>query len=432
MYPELSEAERFPLLTPRGRQYLQAMRQHAHAPMWNWPNGEQLNSAGLERVRRFAEQLTQLDLVNDWAEPVWLAAFADRCLQSVPFYRQRSRPGAAFIDLPTCRRADLAPRPWLFVPDDEPLDEVIVFSSSGTTGEPTRTPHHPFSAACGVPLLEQALRSLHGISLPRGVDQTAIANVAAYPGAFTTAIVVAYLEEAGCLRVNLDPSAWRHPEDRRLYLDAWPSTVWLGDPIAFGALEQVPLRHRPQAIISSIMHLPEGYGRRLSERYECPVLDIYAMTEAGIIAVRDSASAGEHRILPPDLFVEILDETGQRCPRGVRGEITLTGGRNPFLPLLRYRTGDFASWDTDRDGSRILRDLIGREPIEYQAESGQIVHQMEIVRLMRQYPVRKFELRELSNGYELVLEGDVDRAAISDEFQRLLGSRFLGIVARNK
>ena len=38
-------------------------------------------------------------------------------------------------------------------------------------------------------------------------------------------------------------------------------------------------------------------------------------------------------------------------PAGERGEITLTGGFNFCLPLLRYRTGDFASLDFVR-GSR--------------------------------------------------------------------------------
>jgi len=40
MYPELSEEERFPLLTQRGRELLYRMRQHPNAPIWNWPNGE--------------------------------------------------------------------------------------------------------------------------------------------------------------------------------------------------------------------------------------------------------------------------------------------------------------------------------------------------------------------------------------------------------
>ncbi|HVY60689.1 MAG TPA: phenylacetate--CoA ligase family protein, partial [Planctomycetota bacterium] len=41
-------------------------------------------------------------------------------------------------------------------------------------------------------------------------------------------------------------------------------------------------------------------------------------------------------ILPPDLLVESLEPSE---------ELVFTGGRNPFLPLVRYRTGDRARLD---------------------------------------------------------------------------------------
>ena len=34
-YPELSEAERFPLLTPEGRTLLNTLREDPHAPRWH-------------------------------------------------------------------------------------------------------------------------------------------------------------------------------------------------------------------------------------------------------------------------------------------------------------------------------------------------------------------------------------------------------------
>ena len=195
----------------------------------------------------------------------------------------------------------------------------------------------------------------------------------------------------------------------------------VGRSSAFGELEKIDLEYQPQAIVSSIMHLNEGYAQRLSQRYNCPVLDMYAMTEAGIIAVRD---AHGHRVLPHDLFVEILDESGNRRESGQRGEITLSGGRNPFLPLLRYRTGDYAAlkWI---DGKRVLVDLFGREPIEYISDSGRVVHSMEIVRLMREFAVRKYELKAVEGGYQLNLDGDLDRRQLVAKLKLLLGSKLI-------
>lgn len=419
MYPELSEQERFPILTPRGRSFLHRMRQHSAAPVWNWPNGEQLDHRGLERVLEFQRALAARGAYASLDEPGWLREFADHCLTHVPFYRKRSPEGVRFDQLPTCSRSDLAPRAWDFVPDCEPVDELVIFSSSGTTGQPTRTPHHPYSAACGIPLIEYALRELHGISMPRGVDQVAITNFVAYPGAFTTAIVVSYLEEAGCVRVNLDPSAWRSLAQREAYINAWNGPIWLGDPVAFGALEALDIRPSPRAIVSSILNLNPTYAARLRQRYGCPVVDLYAMTEAGIIAAGTDVG---HRILPHDLFVEILDAEDRRCPPGVHGEITLTGGRNPFLPLLRYRTGDFAAL-TLIDGYRVLVDFEGRLPVEYRASDGRSVHSMELTRLMRRFPVHRYQMCEVGAGrYQLILRGDIDRESLEGAVAELFGS----------
>ena len=417
-YPELSEEQRFPLLTESGRKLLYRMRQDSNAPIWNWPNGEQLNERGLSRVNQFADALRQhvesgratLD------EPDWIDDYVDYCLTEVAFYRRRGRRGLSLQEIPTCGRVDLAPRAWEFVPDSESLDELIAFSSSGTTGRPTRTPHHPYSAACGVPLMEQAVRMFIDVPFPRGHENVAICNVAAYPGAYTTAIVVAYLQEAGCIRVNLDPSAWRKAEDREAYLNRWTAPIWLGDPVAFGALEKLAIDYKPKAILSSIMHMSPALSNRLSLKYMCPVLDMYALTEAGIVAV---GNENGHRIIPHDLFVEVLDKGERRCAPGVRGEIVLTGGRNPYFPLLRYRTGDFASLRII-DGQRVLVGLEGREPIEYPIQDGRVIHSMELTRLMRRHPVLQYEMKIVGEySYELHVLGDIDRSAFAAELSDL-------------
>jgi phenylacetate-CoA ligase len=415
LYPTLSEAERFPLLSPAGRQLLHALREHPQAPMWNWPNGEQLDGAGLENVQRFAAALNVSRPPAENVRPAWLAEFTAFCLTEVPFYRRRSLPGTNFDNVPSCSRADVAPQVWDFVPDRQPLDELIVFSSSGTTGFPTRTPTHPATAACGLPLIEAALAST-GIHFPRGAEQMALSNVVAYRGAYTTAIVMAYLEEAGCIRVNLVPDAWRTPHDASQYLDRFWSPVMLGDPQAFAALANVDIQRPPQVLVSSIMHLSDGLANQLTARYGCPVIDLYALTEAGIVAVKTERG---HRVLPHDLYVEILDEHDEACPAGVRGEITLTGGRNPFLPLLRYRTGDYASlaW---HDGHATLVGLEGRQPVCFPTTTG-VVHSMEVTRLVRQFPIVRYQLyQDAVGGFTFSYRGFADASELKAALFELL------------
>jgi len=416
MYPEISEDERFPIISPQGRQLLHRMRQHPYAPVWNWPNGEQLDHAGLESVRDFAEALNRDRSPQTERAPDWVADFVDFCLAEVPFYRRGNSPGTRFHEIPSCSRADLAPKVWEFVPDRESLEQLIVFSSSGTTGHPSRMPSHPATAACGIPMIEYAL-SRYGIAFPRGSDSVGLTNIASYRDAFTTAIVVSYLQESGCVRVNLHPTAWRSPKDCEKYLNEWRSPIWLGDPIAFADLEKIDLSEPPKAIVSSIMRLSDGLADHLTRRFGCPVLDLYALTEAGIIALRTDRG---HEVLPHDVYVEILDEHDAPCRTGTRGEITITSGRNPYMPLLRYRTGDFASLE-HRDGKVFLIGLEGRIPVEFPLPSGRIVHSMEVTRLMRQHPLLQYHLHQDATGrFQFAYRGNIDERALTQQLFSLL------------
>lgn len=417
MYPEISETERFPILTPEGRRFLHALREHPQAPQWNWPNGEQLDAEGLGRVIEFSQALKAHQPDPRSSRPDWVSAFVDFCLSEVPFYRARSNPGTPFDGIPSCTREDLAPQVWQFVPDSQPLDQLIVFSSSGTTGHPARLPTHPFTAACGIPLLEHALAP-HGVEFPRGPGQVALTNIVDYPGAFTTAIVMAFLQEAGCVRVNLNHQTWRHVEDRSAYINHASAPVILGDPLAYQALDAVGISSQPQALISSITTLTPALKEHLSRKYGAPVVDLYALTEAGIVAV---GTDGEFEILPHDLYVEVLDEHDQPCPPGVRGEVALTGGRNPFCPLLRYRTGDFAEL-ARTDGRTRLIHLEGRTPVLFRASGGRMVHSMEISRALRPLPLVQFSLRQVSESeFEFHCRGSVDHSRLRQELTQVLG-----------
>jgi phenylacetate-CoA ligase len=64
-------------------------------------------------------------------------------------------------------------------------------------------------------------------------------------------------------------------------------------------------------------------------------------------------------------YHEILDEEGRPVPRGTPGEITVTGLHNLAMPLIRYRTGDVASWSPKRcDCGRafpVVERILGRQ-----------------------------------------------------------------------
>jgi phenylacetate-CoA ligase len=120
---------------------------------------------------------------------------------------------------------------------------------------------------------------------------------------------------------------------------------------------------------------------------------MYGITEAGLVSWRDH---DVHRILPRRIYVEILDSAGRRCAPGVVGEIAVTCGENPLLPLLRYRTGDHAALEW-RYGP-VLVGLDGREPVLLRSASGKWVNSIEVTHLLSPLGLVAWQLHQGSDG----------------------------------
>ena len=336
----ITDAERYPTLTEEGRRMLAFLREHPHAPIYRNQSGNQLTAEDLARVRQFERDVLAADVGWRRGErPAWLDEFVERCFAEVPFYRRFGSCPRDFQDVPTISRADLSRDIARFVPDTAPVDRLINFRTSGTTGHPLLLASHPVVAASYLAFHKRALRRF-GVELCHGRGQVGVVLVGFQRNCFTYVSVTPAMDESGLAKINLHPDDWRHPDDRASYLDALAPEVYTGDPISFAELAKLPLRTRPRALLSTSMTLLPPMRRRLEERFGCCVLDLYSLNEAGPVAVADPR-AGGHVLLQPGLYLEVLDAAGRVLAPGQRGEITLTGGFNFCLPLLRYRTGDY-------------------------------------------------------------------------------------------
>lgn len=401
MTPEaLSEAQRFPWLTTDARALLQWLHEHPSAPRYNHHCGDRLSLAGLARVRAYEQTLRATP--PGWrlgALPAWLAEFAAYCYREAPFYRASGAPPERFADIPPCSRADLSRAPWAFVPDDLPLEDLIVYNTSGVTGHPLDILSHPETASKYLPLLRAALAT-RGVTLAGGRGPSAgrlsvaIALVCWQRRTFTYASVSAYLDGASFTKLNLHPDDWRDPADRARFLDDCQPEIYSGDPLAFAELARLPLQTRPKALISTSMQLSAALADRLEAHFACPVLDVYAMNECGPIAV---ATPRGHALLQHQLYVEILDSVGQVCAPGERGEVTLSGGFNPFLPLLRYRTGDYASLDF-AGTQPVLVGLAGRQPVVFDGANGERLNNIDVTAALRGFGLPQYSLRQAADG----------------------------------
>ncbi|MET0235222.1 MAG: AMP-binding protein [Kibdelosporangium sp.] len=424
----LTDAQRWPVLSEGGQAMLTRLRSHPEAPLYNHACGDRLRQDSIDRLRSYKDTL--LSGYHGWTstqEPLWVSSLIERVYSSVPRYRSRTKP-ARLTDVPPIDRHDLLSHAAEHVPDDADLADLIVYRTSGSRGPAATVPMSPEFCALDLPVIEHVL-DVHGVRLSGGPDRVSLVNVYAQPVAYQFASVATYLDGAGMLKINLDPGGWRDPDHRVSFLDECAPEVYTGNPISLAALAELPLTGRPKAVISGAMALGDVLRRRLAEQFQCPVIDMYGITEAGLIAWRDH---DVHRILPRRLYVEILDRAGRRCEPGVAGEITVTCGENPLLPLLRYRTGDHAALDW-RFGP-VLVGLDGRAPVRYLRTDGTWINSIEITHALSPLGLVAWQLNQDADG-ALTLAvheaGAPDIAVVASTLKPLVGDLPLRVALEN-
>jgi phenylacetate-CoA ligase len=418
-----TDAQRYPGLSLAGAEMLRFLREHPQAPIYRNSSGHRLLPEELPALLRFAEQMqaAQVDPRADFNQ-AWLRDYSLRALGQVPHYRRYGSLPARFGDLPTISRGDLARDITAFVPDDQPTDRMINFRTTGLTGQPLLIASHPLVAARYLAFHERALRRF-GIELQSGPGDVGVMLVGWQQRCFTYVSVTPQRGECGLAKINLHEDDWRDPAHRGPYIDALKPEVITGDPLSLAALLSIDLKHRPRAILSTSMTLLVGLRTQLEQRFGCPVLDVYSLNEAGPIAVYDP-DVDAHVLLQPEMAVEILDENGEPVAPGQRGEITLSGGFNFCLPLLRYRTGDHAALE-QRGGEWVLAGLAGRAPVRFRTASGHYINNIDITHALKPYALPQYALLQRADGsFQLDLHGlqQVDLAAVAASMRALLGA----------
>jgi len=394
--PEQTDEDRYPTLSVEGRRMLEFLREHPHAPIFRNESGNRLSAGDIERVRAF-EQETRTAQVG-WkpgVPPEWIWSFVEKCVAEVPWYRRYDPLPAAFEDLPVISRADLSRDVAQFVPDTVSVERLVNYRTSGTTGHPLLLASDPVVSASYLAFHKRALRRL-GIELQYGRGLVGVVLLGWQRKCFTYVSVTPTMDESGLAKLNLHPDDWRAPEDRASYLEALAPEVIAGDPLSFSVLLDLNVGLQPRALFSTSMALLPGLRERLESRFGCPVLDFYSMNEAGPIAVADP-SAGGHVLLQHRLYVEILDPEGKPVRPGERGEVTLTGGFNFCLPLVRYRTGDQASLDLS-GREPVLVGLQGRPPVRFRTKAGEWLNNIEVTHVLGKFAIAQYALYQAADG----------------------------------
>ena len=390
------EAARHPTLTPAGRAMLRRLAGHEAAPRFTGRSGSRLTREDLEDVARFDRETLHAPV--DWrpgVPPPWIPRHIAEVHARVPHYRALGSPPARLADVEPVGRADLSGDIAAFVSDNAAVERLITYSTSGTTGHPLPTPSHPRVAARYQTFHKRALRRF-GVSPKAGAGEVGVVLLGMQRRCFTYVSVTPTQNEAGLAKINLHPDAWRDPEDRARYLDALAPELLAGDPISLAELLELPVSLRPRALMSVSMMLSAGLRSRLEQRFGCPVLDLYSMNEVGPIGVWDAQARG-HVLLQPGLYVEIVGPDGRALSVGERGEVCVSGGFNFCLPLLRYRTGDYAALDLQA-GEPVLVGLAGRRPVRFRTAAGGWINNVDVSHVLERLCAAQFALHQTVTG----------------------------------
>ncbi|MFD6165366.1 AMP-binding protein [Oerskovia sp. NPDC060287] len=440
----LDDAERWPTLTPDGAARLDALRRHPAAPVWVHATGDRLTAGDLPvlaaTAHRFAERAaegerdgtgdgggTDDDRTGPGAEgsrpataqdvPAWVTDLVERAHAVVPRYRRardqrRSHARSPLDDLPPVTRDDLRADLASFVPVDVDLSRVLEGTSSGSTGAAVVVPLHPVAVAADLALLQLLVRGAGATWTPHE-DRLGLVNLVDQRAAFTYVSAMTGFDAASgrpgsrlgvplMARVNLDPGAWRDPADRSTFLRGTDPQVLSSSPLPLLALADLDaregLRLHPAAVVSGAAHLSSPARARLRAAWGVPVVDLYGLRETGAVASR--ADDGPFVVVPRRVWVEILSDDGTPVPDGSPGEVVVTTDENPYLPLLRYRTGDRARIVRPHGpGGRVeLHDLEGRSPVRYLHADGRWLGSVDATQVLQAAGIAAWQLHQRADG----------------------------------
>lgn len=397
----LADKERFPLT--KNLNFLNRLRQHEFAPRFNFKSGDRLDGEKLEKVKIYYDQLKyghywfkQKGENGAPVKPDWLSEHIGFCREKVPFYCDLPEK---LTDIPTINREDLRKTPWNFVSDDADIDDLLVYSTSGTTGPPVEVLFDAVTQGCYLPQLIKTLSEFN-VHIEGGDEKVAIALICHQEETLTYASLSSYLNNSGVLKINLNEGQWQKKDHSRKFLESLNPEILTGDPFAFSKLMEISPDISPKALVSSASTLLPGLREKLENYFNCPVLDIYSLTECRMIAY---AREDSHRLIRPDLYVEVFDSDEDKILNdGEFGEITITTGLNPFLNLVRYRTGDFGAlkWDGDQWG---IKDFQGRKPVNFYNYENKLLNSVDLARGLSYLKI---------SGYRIVQKEDKKVSAI--------------------
>uniref|UniRef100_UPI0034DEA082 hypothetical protein n=1 Tax=Streptomyces flavofungini TaxID=68200 RepID=UPI0034DEA082 len=172
------------------------------------------------------------------------------------------------------------------------------------------------------------------------------------------------------LNRRLDPAAWDRAEVERMLAEiretaaAHPRGSYLLDCSGYHLAHLVTKVTQwdlwdafppPTGIVHAYEYTPHNVRAELRARFGCPVIDLFGSTELGYLFY--SEADGSYRPYLDGMSVELIPVE----PNSGIHSLIVTSVRNPYMPLVRYRSGDCVRTVDGSTDPRRIASFCGRE-----------------------------------------------------------------------
>ena len=243
--------------------------------------------------------------------------------------------------IPVLTKKDIRQHQELLVSDGYKKDRLIEAKTGGSTGKSVRV---YFTEDCSEWRNACARRHDRWSGWEVGEPKAYVWGNPRYPRGLKNRLRTSLLSPVlylDTMAITKD-SVYRFARDWRTV----KPTLLFGHAHSLYILAKVVIEHgidelKPKAIISSSMTLLPHERILIERTFGLKVIDRYGCEEVGLIASECEMHKGLH-INADSLYVEFLNEDGNRTAPGQHGKLVVTDLMNKAMPIIRYEIEDMA------------------------------------------------------------------------------------------
>ena len=178
----------------------------------NFQSGDRLQEKHLQSIFNYEKAFVHREKIKENEVPDFVKNYILESIDKVPFYKGGSNDLQEHV---TFSKAAIRQTPWQFICDDADMNDLLVYSTSGTTGPAMDVLFAPETQASWIIQLESIMKEM-GISFSKNPERVAIALICNQEKTLTYASLSTYLNGSGVLKINLNKDDWRNEQDSRI------------------------------------------------------------------------------------------------------------------------------------------------------------------------------------------------------------------------